>query len=1309
MSQTTDIVRNTIKRDGVSQRQRKAPALDPSSIHIDERTLEDFLVFAREFSKQVWYYNLSDQQESDWLDFWKCDPTVVIAAIEKTNPLPLKKTYEQLLLDTPGTTGLHQLIQTLTGIARQIDFWYVNLVEGSNFKTEIQRLIGANFNTLLSLLLSYEKGAKSLFPNYPGPLREDYTGFSGAWHFSLSAWDDIEPNISLYQPKVEIGSDEPVACIDDFSEAERLAAAYARLRELLTNTYNVYFHIIQISPAYFKDSLGRKDHPPHLALFITFLMLYQQVQADLNGFTSKHLDFFYKDVLGLKTRPAVPDKVHLFFELAKNVPEYELLALIRFKAGKDNTGKDLFYTLDKNTVLNAAKVESLRTVFLALKENPVSQTREVSNVYAAPVANSADGLGAEITDKENPSWATLGSDRMPKAALGFAIASNELLLSEGTRTVTLHIFPQTPLSAFVLTPKLFDTFDIRLSGEKEWIKVKDWIKAGTTPSLLLSDPANSKAIRIEFTMGPEAPAVVPFNAKNLKEDLGTTLPVMKLLLHQPANAGTDKQYHYELLRRLKIEKIQMTVTVDGIQQVMAFNDEGAVDTKKPFMPFGSSPKAGSSFYVGNAEAFQKSLNSATLKMEWEGVPQNFSRYYQGYELPLVNIETDPTKTANYQPDIEPADFGIKCYIQKNGTAHNITGATDPRPLFDNLTNSGTDPNAVVTPNHKNDIVLANVQLAHAFPAAEIENYGTETKDGFIRIDLQRDFEHDQFQNVLTRQMLAAAKFSTRIIGAYYRTSSGSIVQADKNTTSVAEYEVVIPKAPYTPVFKSLTLNYTSTADTTVAADQLHFLHLHPFPNTYQHFENAGSQFLLPQFTTGQSTPLVDVEEVKMSTSVAQLSTVTGTKTAGLKESKSKSVRLPSPLPQPTSLEEGALLIGLNHLQPLQSLLLLFQVVENSADAEIDKAKLRWHYLADNSWHAFEEHQVVSDTTDELTTSGIVELSIPEGINQNNSILPPELHWLKVSVTRNAGAVSRLINVHAQAARATFQDNANDPAHLEKPLAAETIAKLEAADSALKSINQLYESFGGLPAETPLNFYTRISERLRHKGRAIAQFDYERLILDAFPAIYKVKCVNHTDKDYQLHPGHVLISVVPDFTKLKAVDRFEPKVTLARLEEIKRYLEERNTAFVCASDTTLHVLNPDYQEFAVDFEVRFTPDVTAVDFHVRKLREAIIRFLSPWAYEDGAEINFGGKMYKSSILNFVEEQPYVDYVAHFKMMRHDSTQDLNEIEADNPRSILVPDQDKITIRPILIEDYCPAENLKTGNTLGFLPLEETPIN
>ena len=37
-----------------------------------------------------------------------------------------------------------------------------------------------------------------------------------------------------------------------------------------------------------------------------------------------------------------------------------------------------------------------------------------------------------------------------------------------------------------------------------------------------------------------------------------------------------------------------------------------------------------------------------------------------------------------------------------------------------------------------------------------------------------------------------------------------------------------------------------------------------------------------------------------------------------------------------------------------------------------------------------------------------------------------------------------------------------------------------------------------------HYYTRVSERLRHKNRAIQLWDYEHLILQNFPHLYRVK-------------------------------------------------------------------------------------------------------------------------------------------------------------------------------------------------------------
>ncbi len=60
---------------------------------------------------------------------------------------------------------------------------------------------------------------------------------------------------------------------------------------------------------------------------------------------------------------------------------------------------------------------------------------------------------------------------MPKATIGFAIASNELLLAEGTRKITLTInYSGTNVT---------DTSNLKVAFSGE----KDWIEPATLPSV----------------------------------------------------------------------------------------------------------------------------------------------------------------------------------------------------------------------------------------------------------------------------------------------------------------------------------------------------------------------------------------------------------------------------------------------------------------------------------------------------------------------------------------------------------------------------------------------------------------------------------------------------------------------------------------------------------------------------------------------------------------------------------------------------------------------------------------------------------
>ncbi len=103
---------------------------------------------------------------------------------------------------------------------------------------------------------------------------------------------------------------------------------------------------------------------PHLALFLSFIKLYQAgPQESINRFTGRHLDFYFTEVLRLTKRPAIPDKAHVVLELKKNALPVSIRSNDLFSAGKDDTKVELIYRPTGETVINSAKVDSLRSIF----------------------------------------------------------------------------------------------------------------------------------------------------------------------------------------------------------------------------------------------------------------------------------------------------------------------------------------------------------------------------------------------------------------------------------------------------------------------------------------------------------------------------------------------------------------------------------------------------------------------------------------------------------------------------------------------------------------------------------------------------------------------------------------------------------------------------------------------------------------------------------------------------------------------------------------------------------------------------------
>ncbi|MFL5772352.1 MAG: hypothetical protein ACJ75F_04290, partial [Flavisolibacter sp.] len=320
-------------------------------------------------------------------------------------------------------------------------------------------------------------------------------------------------------------------------------------------------------------------------------------------------------------------------------------------------------------------------------------------------------------------------------------------------------------------------------------------------------------------------------------------------------------------------------------------------------------------------------------------------------------------------------------------------------------------------------------------------------------------------------------------------------------------------------------------------------------------------------------------------------------------------------------------------------------------------------LANNEWLQLPQDHLISDATYGFQTTGIILIDFPTGATKNNTILTSGLHWLCASIDSYADRIPKLIDVVAQANQATFYDQQNDAAHYKDPLPEKTISKPLVKIPEVKSIVQPFESFDGRPGEKGNQFYQRVSERLRHKGRAVTASDYEHIILEEFPSVYKMKILSHTDPEClcrhqdnkvskdkkdcccpQIAPGHVLVVAISNLRNKNAIDPLKPRTGRRTLLKIEEYLRPRVSPFV-----HIHARNPKFEEVKVAFNVKF---YTGVDkgFYLKKLNDDIIRYLTPWAYDSSFEIFFGNKIYASKIIDFIEGLDYVDYITCFRMIQ-----------------------------------------------------------
>lgn len=1190
---------------GAGRIDRLLKALMPSNVAIDNREMADLMVFAARFGKVIKYWDEHNTPDGDWSYFWESDYLFFLATVAASDREGVERTFRQLekhLLDNQETTPSPEskrldtlaLVHIIRQLAIDVASWGQEADVFPALQQDIAAIVRNSLRQPLRDLIACAKGLSC---------DEDFAAFIIEFnaHPFAKEWNitqlDYEQNIDFIDPTIDY--------LASWQALRKIFRRFIIAHERISKQASKYLETTQNDP-------NQRQHPPHIVLFISFLHLFKHLQNQLNALPEKHLNYYYNDILHLQNRGEIPDHAHLVFQLARNVFQQTLSVGTLFRAGKTPDGKDMFYALERPLTLNQAQVVEVKTLLV--------QNRGGGYLWENTLLDA--DKKTETTDKmkEVLPFRPLGkAGEGKKSAVGFAISSAILPKSKSYRTIRLNFKPNTPISNDLIK-KLNTNFDVNISTkevEKPLI-IKELEQKLTVFGRCVDRNGGAlvgMSVLIEnSTKGTLTDVEGNFSFTDCPSNATLLFSFPGFLSHEENVNG-----------RTRLGNI--TLADDGPNS-MAINEAVVVAT--------------ASARDFNYSNFNISLSEGLLKME-AVIPKK--------ELPFdaPTASKDNNTLFNEQSPVlkvaiteKSADYEEIYNLFSTTSFENINAVVGVSDLTDfdmyegsvnsplghtqnvNLSNAMNQGGLIVRCDEAFRKGLDRLTITFTIKEATDTLIFTKIKDATLFINgKERGQKIAPVGNSITISNIKASLIG----GEQEQEQLDGFIKIDlfKNATYARPTGLNVDL----PTFADARMAYSISRD----LNKSEFFHLSSHGG-YEAVEPTNSAFF---------PPFVNPEPAY---------------TEGGKDSGSKFMAMLTNRTAPV-FYRGNLYIGVKDIPKLGILSLLFQVA-NGTEIDLDAfpPDIEWSYLSTNEtekWQRFPSSSIVFDSTkaDEnskrsLVQSGIIEFQMPKDIKLKDTVLNPNYYWIRASALETAtpvnttvGALPSLVGIYAQAGSVQLATSPIVAQHFAQPLPPTTIAQLKFREAAVRLIEQPYESFGGRAAEQGAAYHLRISERLRHKKRAITAWDYEHLVLEQFPEIRFVKCINHSfpisKTDFNTRKtGAVALVVMP----LKTLSPLQPQTNRSALENIQSYLKKYCNGFT-SGDDLLKVIPPQYQEVVVSLKVKF--HAGDIEKHVHNLDNDIARFIAPWAFDNQIDPNFGKNLYKTELLSQIESLDYVNFI------------------------------------------------------------------
>jgi hypothetical protein len=932
------------------------------------------------------------------------------------------------------------------------------------------------------------------------------------------------------------------------------------------------------------ELLGKTgEHSPQVGLLLSFFRSNVFLQDKLNEFTKRHLDTFYRDLLDQKPKPAVADFTYAILPLPSHVEQALVTKNEKLVAGTYENGTEITYQLTAQYGLNTAQIAKIRQLYVARnKAVGVSDSLGfVSGMYKADYNVTEAGFLTEINQSSLIEVPLFGED--------------QLMLSASNR-----IMQFAKLGFSISSP----TFFLK-EGQRDVSVIFELDKLSMTSLInYIEEVSTTREMSADAAMQLILGSIFEINYTGV--------------------SGWQKVERYAIGLEGKWADAKLRIDFSlGIsaEPFLAYDNEvhgkGYAVKNEPILSF--HLKADDTLY-GYSFIRDLAIDSYTIEVQVKGIRslKLFNNYgaldqdslFNPFGTPskvgsylLVGYEELATKTLTdlsidiswfnlprliggfkkyyegYNADIDNSSFEVEVSMLSN-YEYKPSKQKQLLPLFE----IDPDTEKLVT---KTTFDGLNLDILSAVPTYKMaEDLQPNAEAGFLKFELvnpEIGFGEEQYPSLLTKALMHNAQ------------------------EKKVEKHIVEPKEPISPQANAIKLSYKARTKVSLNEMELSmneqaacgsFYHLTPFS-------------IKPTFENGIVTTQAMV---------------------------------------PKYLERGFLYLAFTGSFKSGELNILLELDESKIRDvnSYAKRKVVWQYLLDGRWVNFKDAEILSDHTNSLSNSGIIRFIIPKSLQDQanrkesaeNLIEDDKYTWIRVVTDQSAWMFPNLAYIKSNAVSVEWVQT-NESTTWPGTLKPNSIERFKNERSDIGEVSQPFASFGGQKEEHELAFYQRVANRIHHKNRLFRPQDIEHYLLDHYPSLYQVKC---------LQPEALVGTTFANSMAIIAVPRIKENAFfyLPYLGERQRIEIEKKLASKISPHIKASLINPFYERVRIVANMVFEEGLDKGQA-IEMLNHAIRTYLCPWFNEPQQAMEFKSALDKDLFQDYIESLPYVTFVSKFSIL------------------------------------------------------------